>query len=103
MQLERLSPQGNFIRFSAAAIVQQRHVPQAVKITRVGSVEPAEPVRVIHLTGNVEISVFNTALMLHASAQDDLKKEIVVTADEADYYVDTGEIRPRGHASIRFQ
>jgi hypothetical protein len=41
--------------------------------------------------------------MLHASTRDELTKEMVLTADQADYNVDTGEIRPLGHVSIKFQ
>jgi hypothetical protein len=49
----------------------------------------------------VEITIFNEALMLHASTRDELTKEMVLTADEAYYNVDTGEILPQGHVSIK--
>jgi len=39
--------------------------------------------------------------MLHASTREELTKEMVLTADEADYNVDTGEIQPQGHVSIK--
>jgi hypothetical protein len=38
--------------------------------------------------------------MLRASTRDELIEHMVLTADQADYNVDTGEIQPLGHVSI---
>jgi|HubBroStandDraft_1064217.scaffolds.fasta_scaffold211672_2 hypothetical protein len=106
MRLERLTPQGNFVQFVAATIVPRR--VEGVKL-RVRNEIAARPDRpdlgvpgtIIHLEGNVQITIFNRALMLHASTRDELTKEMILTADEADYIVDTGEIQPQGHVSIK--
>ena len=113
--LERLTPQGNLVQFVAATIGPYREGlkqgPQRIKL-------PDEAVRMdgaqrpnrigalgsmIYLEGDVEITIYNRALMLHTSTHDALTKEMVITADEAVYNVDTGEIQPRGHVSIKFQ
>jgi hypothetical protein len=105
MRVERLTPQGNFVQFVAATIVARRG-GGGVKLRpplRTTSARPVlgAPGTIIHLEGNVEITIFNRALLLHASTRDELTKEMVLTADEADYNVDTGEIQPHGHVSIK--
>jgi len=107
-RLERLTPQGNLVQFVAASIVPPRDASKLLQSKlfhggaegfRIGDT----PRSMIHFEGNVEITIFNRALMLHPTTHDELTKELVLTADEADYDVDTGEIQPRGRVSIKFQ
>jgi hypothetical protein len=105
MRVERLTPQGNFVQLVAATSIA-RHGGEGVKLrpplhTTSARPVPGAPGTFIHLDGNVQITIFNRALMLHASTRDELTKEMVLTADEADYNVDTGEIQPQGHVSIK--
>lgn len=106
MHLERLTPQGNLVHFFAATIVPRT---TTVKIRRTlfgpygdQGQSLGAPGTIIHLEGDVKITIFNRALMLHASTRDELTEDMVLTADQADYNVDTGEIQPEGHVSIKF-
>jgi hypothetical protein len=107
IRLERLTPQGNFIQFVATTIVAQnsgRKRRVFRPLLGSSSVVPVfVPGSIVHLEGNVEITIFNRALMLHASTRDELTKDMVLIADQADYNTDTGEIQPSGHVSIKFQ
>lgn len=121
VRVERITPQGNFVQFVADADTVRfsgrrrfktlAGVPIATSGVRVfrplSGTNPTRPQflpgSIVHFEGNVEITIFNRALMLHTSTRDDLTKEMVLTADEADYNVDTGEIQPQGHVSIKFQ
>jgi hypothetical protein len=93
--LQRYSPQGNLIRFVAASIVQRGD--DLGKSTSVVDTSP------LHLAGNVEITVFSKTLPSHPTMDDPFVKEMVLTAEEADYNPLTGEIQPQGHVSIRPQ
>jgi hypothetical protein len=99
--LERLTPQGNLVQFVAATIVPQ-HGDSTPLVRKLGF-RISSSRNVIHLEGDVQITIYNRALMLHASTRDELTKELVLTADEADYDVDTGEIQPGGRVSVKFQ
>jgi len=107
IRLERLTPQGNLVQFVATTVIARSSGRKRVILRPLLNSSSARPVfdpgSVIHLVGNVEITIFNRALMLHASTRDELTKDMVLTADQADYNVDTGEIQPMGHVSIKFQ
>src|ERR1700737_2002388 len=65
MHLERLTPQGNFVQFVAATVVA-RSSGRKRRILRPllnsSSDRPVyDPGSVIHLVGNVEITIFNRA------------------------------------------
>jgi hypothetical protein len=56
------------------------------------------------MEGSVEITIFKRGIVLHAATGHDLfSKEMILTADEADYDPETGDIRPQGHVSMKFQ
>jgi hypothetical protein len=114
MRFERITPQGTFVQFVSATVRLGRQerfaslaAPTRVRIFRplgTGRTTPAfVSGDIIHFEGNVEITIFNKALMFPVSTLDELTKEVVLTADEADYNVDTGEIQPQGHVSIKFE
>lgn len=107
MRLERLTPKGNFVRFVAMNIVPRPGVhdlfiKRPVFPNRVRELSLGAPGSIIHLDGTVKITIFNKALMFHASTRDELTELMTLTADEADYNVDTGEILPYRHVSITF-
>jgi hypothetical protein len=100
--LQRMTPQGNIVQFVAASIVARR---DPTDLAPTGSGVPLGMNRlsrpsVIHLEGNVEITIFKGA-SVHSSKM--LTKEMILSADEADYDPETGEIQPQGHVSIKFQ
>lgn len=113
---ERITPQGNFMQYVADRVTVA--IPGAFakeSISRAGvlnnlsgnkaMLRPQHPESIPHSTvrleGRVQITIFNKALVWPTSTQDELSKEMVLTADEADYDVDTGEIHPQGHVSVK--
>jgi hypothetical protein len=100
--LQRPSPRGNLIRFVAATIVQ-RSDDELRKPTSFGDTLPLLGPRVLHLAGNVEITIFSTTLMPHPTRDDLFVKDMIITADEADYDPLSGEIKPQGHVAVKLQ
>jgi hypothetical protein len=95
--LQRMTPQGNIVQFVASSMVARRGTMDLAS-TRSGvplGMNRLSRPTVFHLQGNVKITIFKGVLSVDA--------EEIVTADEADYDPETGEIRPRGHVSIKFQ
>jgi hypothetical protein len=106
MHFERLTPQGNFVKFLAANIVSRasdRYGKIRMRLVfgshsvSVQEQTLGAPGTILHLEGNVEITIFNRALMSHVSTRDELTEDVILTADQADYNVDTGEIQPEDH------
>lgn len=99
--LQRPSPRGNLIRFVAATIVQRSD--ELRKPTSFGDTLPLLGPRVLHLAGNVEITIFSTTLTPHPTLNDLFVKDMIITADEADYDPLSGEIKPQGHVAVKLQ
>jgi hypothetical protein len=113
---ERLTPQGNFMQYEADRVTVALHfvvfAKESISLAAVlndlsndkAMPRPKNPEAIahgtVHLEGRARITIFNKALAWPASTRDELSKEMVLTADEADYDVDTGEIHPQGHVSI---
>jgi hypothetical protein len=100
--VRRYNPQGNLVQFVAATIVERTDPTELTESALAHG--PFSGLSVMHLEGSVEITIFNKAIVPHPSNLDELfPKEMVLTADEADYDPKTGEIQPQGHVSIKLQ
>ena len=102
VHVQRMTPQGTLVQFAATASSLR-----SPTIIRTPEPQPnwhrVVPPDIIHLEGSVEITTFARDLSLHDSSRHELwVKDMVLTADEADYNPETGEIRPQGHVSVKF-
>lgn len=99
--LQRHDPRGNLIRFVAATIVQRSD-----ELRKAASFEDTDQLmgpRILHLVGNVEITIFTKTLVPHPTMEDLFVKDMIITADEADYDPLSGEITPQGHVAVKLQ
>jgi hypothetical protein len=52
---------------------------------------------------NVEITIFSKTLAPHPTLDALFVKDMIITADEADYDPLSGEIKPQGHVAVKLQ